>query len=35
MTGQEGRLMVGAESAMELNKAFDQEYVNLKFHSWL
>lgn len=37
MTGQDitGRLMQGAESAIELNKAFDQEYVNLKFHNWL
>lgn len=24
-----------SESALELNKAFDQEYVNLKFHEWL
>ena len=33
MTGQESRTM--AESAIELNKAYDQEYVNLKFHDWL
>lgn len=34
MTGHEARPVV-AESAIELNKAFDQEYVNLKFHDWL
>ena len=33
-TGQDFR-PIGAESAIELNKAFDQEYVNLKFHDWL